>query len=341
MNERSILSSLAGSVARYSIDALPVPKSSIDTPTPPARSASSAAIAALGIDQRGALGDLHREPLAAGWRGARSSSATCSGSSGSSRLRADRLTDISEVDAAPRQRDHLRERLLDHVQRERPDERGRLDLRDELVRAEQAALGVLPAHERLHAGDTPALQVDLRLVVEDELAALERPSDLAEQDQAVRVEVVARGRVHVDPARVRARAGERRVGALQQQLGPVGVLVHDRDADARLDVQRDAVDHDRRLEARLHGGGAAARALLAVRVRGTGSRTRRRRGARAAAFAGERRAQAPRDLAQHAVAVCVAERVVDLGEAIDVDQQDRDAAWPRRFAAHRLRDTPR
>ena len=45
MNDRSILSSLAGSVVRYSIDALPVPKSSIETPTPLALIASSPATA--------------------------------------------------------------------------------------------------------------------------------------------------------------------------------------------------------------------------------------------------------------------------------------------------------
>ena len=45
-------------------------------------------------------------------------------------------------------------------------------------------LRVLPTDQRLHAGDPPAMQVDLRLIVHDELLALKRRANLPEQDQA-------------------------------------------------------------------------------------------------------------------------------------------------------------
>ena len=50
---------------------------------------------------------------------------------------------------------------------------------DELGGVEQAALGVLPAHERLDAGDLAGAQADHRLVVEGELVAVERLAQLA------------------------------------------------------------------------------------------------------------------------------------------------------------------
>ena len=47
------------------------------------------------------------------------------------------------------------------------------------ARVEQAALGVLPADQRLEPGDLAAAQADDRLVVEDQLVAFERVAQLA------------------------------------------------------------------------------------------------------------------------------------------------------------------
>ncbi len=49
-SDLSIFNSVAGSAARYSIDAFPVPKSSTDTPRPLARKARSTETACLGSD---------------------------------------------------------------------------------------------------------------------------------------------------------------------------------------------------------------------------------------------------------------------------------------------------
>ena len=47
----------------------------------------------------------------------------------------------------------LRQRGLEHVQRQRAHQRGVLGVREERARAAQAVDRVLPAHERLDAGD--------------------------------------------------------------------------------------------------------------------------------------------------------------------------------------------
>ena len=62
---------------------------------------------------------------------------------------------------------------------QRMDEAARLRHRHELAGQHQAALRVVPAHQRLDRGEAAALEVELRLVVQHELAALERPAQLA------------------------------------------------------------------------------------------------------------------------------------------------------------------
>ena len=48
--------------------------------------------------------------------------------------------------------------------------------RYELVRRDESALGMLPAHERLDADDPPASQLGFRLEMQHELFVLDRPS---------------------------------------------------------------------------------------------------------------------------------------------------------------------
>src|SRR6185295_17665109 len=68
---------------------------------------------------------------------------------------------------------------------ERDDQAGLLGERDEVERRDEAALRVLPADERLEAVDRAGLQRDERLVVERELAVLERPRKVALELQAL------------------------------------------------------------------------------------------------------------------------------------------------------------
>ena len=62
------------------------------------------------------------------------------------------------------------QRLVDHLERQQPAEAGALDERHELGRRDEAALGVLPAHEGLRAEDPAGAQARLGLEVQDELA---------------------------------------------------------------------------------------------------------------------------------------------------------------------------
>jgi hypothetical protein len=71
---------------------------------------------------------------------------------------------------------------LEHVERERPDQAGVLGERDEVGGYEQAALRVLPAHERLHRAHAAVLEARLRLVIERQLAPLERVAALADRE---------------------------------------------------------------------------------------------------------------------------------------------------------------
>ena len=64
--------------------------------------------------------------------------------------------------------------LPQHPLAERHDQPGLLGERNELGRRDHAALGMVPAQQRLEAADLVALEVDERLVVELELAVGER-----------------------------------------------------------------------------------------------------------------------------------------------------------------------
>ena len=179
--------------------------------------------------------------------------------------------------------------------------------------------------KRLDPAHAAAAQVHLRLVEEHELAALQAAADLAEQHQATGVEAVVLGRVGLGAAALRLGAHERQIGALQQGVHVVGVLAHDGQPDVRLDVQLHAVAGDRLLEALLDFVRDRER-LCDVLDAGAQNLVVVGAGTRDDDIVIERGADAPPDLAQHAVAGRGAERVVDLLEAVDVDQQHRDLA---------------
>ena len=177
MNERSILISLAGQ-RREILDRRVAGAEVIDRH---ARSRSRAAPRAPRPPARDRPARRSRSPprvsRSAGTRVPRSSSATCAGSSGSSRLRADRLTDISRSIPRLRQATICRSaRSITYIVNGPTSAVGSISGMNAPGR-QQPVLGVLPADERLHAGDAPALQIDLRLVVQDELLALQAPRE--------------------------------------------------------------------------------------------------------------------------------------------------------------------
>ena len=139
-----------------------------------------------------------------------------------------------QAQAAAEEAVALLERLVHHAQGERHDQAGLLGERDERVRVDQAALGVLPAQQRLDRLDLAAAQVRLRLVVEDQLALLDRAPQLADQHHARGVAVVERlvvervgrvallGRVHghVGPLEAATRRRCRRRGRAPPRSRP-------------------------------------------------------------------------------------------------------------------------
>ena len=120
-----------------------------------------------------------------------------------------------------------------HPVAQRHDQPGGLGLLDELGRIDQAAPRMLPAHQRFRAGHAPR-RIDLRLVVQHELAFIERPAQ-------VRIEQGTGGnrRLHFrveEAQRVAARLlglVHGRIGTLHQFIDRHRMIAEQRDADAR------------------------------------------------------------------------------------------------------------
>jgi hypothetical protein len=94
------------------------------------------------------------------------------------RVELDRRHVDGDTDVARPLRRHA-QRLAQHPLADRHDEPGRLGGRDELVRAQEAPVRVLPADQRLEAGNLVALDVEQRLKVESELAVGQRAAQPA------------------------------------------------------------------------------------------------------------------------------------------------------------------
>ena len=130
---------------------------------------------------------------------------------------------------------------------DRHDQAGLLGQRDELGRRHQPEIGVEPAQQRLDAEHRPVGEADLGLVVDHELAVLERLPQPALQHQPLerrRVHVVGVELVVVAALLLRAR--QRVVGVLDQRVGVVAVVREQRDADAGAGGQLVRVDLQRR-----------------------------------------------------------------------------------------------
>ena len=133
------------------------------------------------------------------------------------------------------------ERLLEHVPREVAHEPALLGGREERLRPEEAARRVAPANERLGTAHDPLAEIDLRLVLHDELAALDRAPELARHREPQRRVVVEPGREHLRCAGALRRV-HRDVRSAKELVSRRPVLRCDRDADAPLHLERDAGD---------------------------------------------------------------------------------------------------
>ena len=153
---------------------------------------------------------------ATSWR--RTISSSCAGSSASSRLRAERLIATSRSRPCRRQLARSRTACSTMLAVSGAISAVCSTIGTNSAGASRPLLGVLPADQRLDARHPAGLQVELGLVVDDELAPLQRGADLAEQAQPLRGR---NGRAAVSipprccrrPGRVRARPRRARISS--------------------------------------------------------------------------------------------------------------------------------
>ena len=195
------------------------------------------------------------------------------------------------------------------------DHPGVLDDRDELVRRDQPALGMLPPDEGLYTRRLAGRDSTLRLVHEGDLLGSMRVA--ARPRPQASGAVCRRSRVHGAGFRAWPRTSRRRRGARAVDAVPCSGT----SARPMLASTRRLSRPTDRLGERLDDRGA--RPLLVGGIgRGAGRRTRRRRAGRRPGPCGRAAARRP---AEQLVAAAVAEGVVDLLEAVEVQHQERDA----------------
>ena len=214
----------------------------------------------------------------------------------------------------------LVDRLLQHPRGQRVDQAALLGQRDELARRDDAPYGMHPAHQRLDVLDPLVLHVDQRLVVQRQLTERGGVAQLGQDRQPVPVRLVGRGVVERPAAAGPLGAVHRDVRALEQHARLVAVLAGERDADAGGERDRHLGQVERLLEAGQQLAGDRARLDRRVQVgQADGELVAAETGHRVRAAQGG--AQPFRDLTQQQVAGVVAERVVDVLEPVEVEQQ--------------------
>ncbi|KAF0133222.1 MAG: hypothetical protein FD152_1688, partial [Xanthobacteraceae bacterium] len=204
------------------------------------------------------------------------------------------------------------------------DKAGFLRHRDELGGRHHAPDRMRPADQRLAGGDRQGLQVEQRLEVDSELVVLEGLTQV-HLDGTARL----RAAVHLflvevqDAFAAGLGATERHVGALQQLVGIAAIARRQGDsdrsaADDRLVIdlgdRGQGFDDPRRQAGHLVDGPAAVlehHELVGAEARHDVAVT-------------NREAQPVRDLHEDRVARRVAQRVVDLLEVVEIDEQHRE-----------------
>ena len=202
--------------------------------------------------------------------------------------------------------------------------------RNERSGPDHAVARPVPAGERLERHERPPLEVDDRLVVDTELAALDCPLDgegklLALADPGVHLRLVRDEAALAGPLR----AVHRDVRVPQQLFRHGDVLAAERDADAGVDRDVVLVDDERLLD-RLHEAVGDVLGLLGGGACGAAPRTRRRRAVPARSIGRMQDSTRSGDRDQELVADVVAEAVVDRLEVVEVEEEHRGGYRHRR-----------
>ena len=198
--------------------------------------------------------------------------------------------------------------------------------RDELLRRDEPLLRVVPTAQGLHVRDVAGPDVPDRLVHQAELRpGLERVRQEATEHEPALHALVVLDRVHLHRAAVLLGHVHGDVGPLQQQGNVVTVLGCHGDAGAGGDGQREAVHFDRTLHLDVELVHNLDGALRIGHVRDDeGELVAAESGHGGAARDGAEEALG--DFAQQPVTDGVTECVVDVLEAVDVEQHDRHPA---------------
>ena len=208
---------------------------------------------------------------------------------------------------------------LQHEQAEIDDQADLLGDGDELRRRHAAHLGMVPARQRLEAGDRAVLEPHDRLIEDRDLLALERAAQVRFERQAVGLARAHRRLEHLDAVAADALGViHRELGVLEHLLGAVRLAVGKRDADRGGEEDLAVVERDRRAQRaaqRLGEGDDALRLPL-------------RQQDQRELVAGEPRqrvlrlqqpAEPARQRQQDRIADRDADRIVDLLEAVEID----------------------
>jgi hypothetical protein len=156
---------------------------------------------ALGLGQRGRLRQLHRQPRRVDAQ-LREPSRQDAGEVGAMQLARGDVEGDVRLQALLAPLEHLPGERADDPVADRLEQAHLLGGGDEVVGEDEPAVGVVPAQQRLHGGETAAGELHDRLVVEDELGLGDRPPQPRRQRQALE-RVVGDLRVDVEAARPR------------------------------------------------------------------------------------------------------------------------------------------
>ena len=114
----------------------------------------------------------------------------------------------------------LRQRVAEHARAELDQQAGLLGERQELVRRQQPTIGVQPARQHLVADHAAGGELDDRLEVRHDLAALDAMPQLAGRAQRLHAGLVATDLERLDAvAATRLGAVHRGIGVAQQVVG--------------------------------------------------------------------------------------------------------------------------
>src|SRR5580765_2705551 len=226
-------------------------------------------------------------------------------------------------------------RRVQHPTLDRENEIALLRETDEVIGRDHALAWMPPPDERFQPVDFVAVQVDDRLVVDEQLAALGRSAQRAGEGERKRSRGFRWRGVKADGVSSLRLCPVHRVVGIAQQLPDIGAVGWKRtDTDAHRRKQLPVVRGERHLETPLqavrHQGQFPGKIGFDYRDELVAAQTAQR------VAAAERRRQPGRQLRQHAVAGGMAEFVVDLFEVVDVYKEDADDGAGARSTPQRL-----